>query len=332
LLALRGLARLDGAVKAGNLKADSPAVKQVREDADAAVKAGAVGEGNYTLGRLAEELGDLPAAVKYYQLAVAKYSGQKKLEAVYRLALARVLLQAKPAEDKKGGKGEDKKAQGGKRKRALPVLAVNPVLLTLNATMLLVQEDEEEPYQNPNVDQAIKLAQEAIERGEPEGYLVLGQALTQKGKWTEGLMVYITGLEKTVPGTAAKGLRRIVEGHPAFKRPDSVKPPQPLLAQKFYSNGLNFYWNRKFDKAEAEFLQAVKYFDQDARYFYFLGLSRLRQQKADKLASAYEDFRLAHRLEEEGNPEPDTVSDALEKVQGKARRVLDGFRKPRPAE
>jgi hypothetical protein len=334
LLALRALARLEGAVKAGDLKAGGSVVNQVRKDAEDAIKAGAVGEGNYTLGRLDEELGDLPGAVKHYQLAVSKYSGQKKLEGVYRLALARVLLQTKsePAQDKKGGKGPEKRAQGGKRKRALPVLSVNACPLATNATLLMTEDDEEDPYQNPNVDQAIKLAQEAIERGEQEGYLLLGQALTQKGKWTEGLQTYITGLEKTLPGAQTKGLRRIVEGHPAFKRPDGVKPPQPVLAQKFYNNGLNFYWNRKFDKAEAEFLQAVKYYDQDARYLYFLGLSRLRQQKTDKLAAAYEDFRLAHRLEEEGNPDADTVNDALEKVQGKARRVLDNFRKPRRVE
>src|SRR5262249_34720571 len=120
LLALRSLARLEMAVASGKkLDANSPAVAAARKDAEAAVEAKAEGEGNYALGRLAEELGNTPAAVKHYKLAVAKYRGQKKREGLYRLALARVLLRGGPAkaEEKKESDAPEKKARAPRRQR-----------------------------------------------------------------------------------------------------------------------------------------------------------------------------------------------------------------------
>ena len=61
---------------------------------------------------------------------------------------------------------------------------------------------------------------------------------------------------------------------------------------------------------------------QDARYHYFLGLSRLAQDKRE----AYEDFDQAARLERLGRPGRPAVSAALERVQGPMRRVLNEIR------
>jgi hypothetical protein len=361
LYALSSLVRLDKALLGGKVRANTPGVAEARKDARAAIAAGAKEEGHYALGRIAEELGDLDEAVANYRVA-AKYNGRKDLASLYRLALARVLLQGKPGK----GAGPKKKGKGGKGKkansrrpgrkgaavkhlarakvyrpglalRAKSSLSPGAALLVMHALLLAEDDDTEGPgvEQNPNVDEAIKLAEEAIRLGDPRGYLIKGRALTQKAQWTRGMMEYLKGLELIAKQRGNKemqlaldGLRQILEEHPAFKMPDSVKPPQPLLAEKHYSSGLNQYWCRCYAKAEKEFLEAVKFYGQDARYLYFLGLSRLMQAKPAKVGAAYENFRMARRLENEGSPETTEVNAALERVQGNARRVLDRFRKP----
>ena len=60
----------------------------------------------------------------------------------------------------------------------------------------------------------------------------------------------------------------------------------------------------------------------DARYFYFLGLSRLAQGSRE----AMEDFDEAAQLERAGKPDRAAVSTALERVQGPMRRALNNIR------
>jgi len=346
LLALSGLVRLDKALGTGKkLTPTSPGVAEARKDAQAAITAGAEAEGNYALGRLAEELGDLTAAAKHFAVA-AKYQGRKDLASMYRLALARVLLKTgAPAEgEKKEEKTPSEKVQAPRRpnparaalmKWAVALRdeeAVSPVAQFCVPNIILVNpegdDEDQAAAKNPNVEQAIRLAQEAIDLGDPQGHLLLGIALTKRGEWTKGLQEYITGLEKVCPGPATRDLRSLVEGHPAFRTPESVKPPQPLLAEKHFSLGLDYFQARQYARAEREFLETVKFYGKDARYQYYLGLSRLLQQNPDKLGTAYENFRLGKRLEDQGNPDSAEVDAALEKVQGKARRTLSRFRKP----
>src|SRR5262249_58168170 len=53
LLSLRSLVRLDDAMAKvrGKLRADSPGIKEAREDAEAAIKAGSEGAGHFAAGR-----------------------------------------------------------------------------------------------------------------------------------------------------------------------------------------------------------------------------------------------------------------------------------------
>jgi hypothetical protein len=114
-----------------------------------------------------------------------------------------------------------------------------------------------------------------------------------------------------------------VDNHPAFRRPDSLKPPDQLLAEKHFGNGLRFYFDRQYPQAEKELLEAVRYNDQDARYLYYLGLSRLLQGKRE---FALEDFRVGARLERQEKPSPAAVAGSLERVQGPIRQTLNKYR------
>ncbi len=439
LLALGSLVHLDKALQSGKkLSAKDPEVEAALKDARQAVAAGAAEEGNYSLGRIDEELGDTGGALKHYEVA-SKYKGRKDLASVYRLALARVLLRPRPAvvveeeekplarpekkpddkpedkkpddekpakkpadkkddeekkpekkpadkkdeeekkpekkpadkkdeeekkpekkaadkkdeeekkpekkaadkkdadekkeekkpADKKKDKDEEKEEQARLARPASPLAA----LLVSGTVLITEDEEDEDPVKNKNADKAKELAEEVIQMGDPRGYLMLGQALTQKAQWTKGLMMYVKGLELLMQrdkGIKDKrvidDLRRLVDEHPAFNRPDTLKPPQPLIAERHYNAGLNFYWERRYARAEAEFAKAVQNFGKDARYLYYLGLSRLMQNNRTKIAAAYEDFRQAARLEQTGNPDATDVSAALERVQGRPRRILARFR------
>jgi hypothetical protein len=339
LLALSSLVRLDMALKANRkLKANSPGVAEARKEAHEAIAAGADAEGNYSQGRIAEELGDLAAAARHYSVA-AKYQGRKDLASLYRLALARVLLKTqapapqekKPTRPAEKTQAQPRREQGRVALSRREVAAPSPLALLLLMNAVLLSEDGEEDATsmvNPNVDRAIELAKEAIDLGDPRGHLLLGIALTQKGEWTKGLNEYLTGLEILCPGDATRGLRTLIEEHPALHTPDSVKPPQPLLAEKHFSLGLDYFFAHQYPKAETEFAEAIRFFGNDARYHYYLGLSRLLQNASSKVGAAIESFRQGKRLEDQGNPDRADVDASLEKVQGQPRQVLSRYRKP----
>jgi tetratricopeptide (TPR) repeat protein len=205
---------------------------------------------------------------------------------------------------------------------AMPVLLVEPAAV--------VDVEGVGMAANPKVEEAIRLARESIRRarageGEEgfEGYLILGEALGLKHKWTDGLMAYVEGL-RHVCFRYSPGLTFLVSNHPAFKRLDSLELPDPLQAEAYYAKGLRFYFDRRYEDAERELLEALHYSDQDARYQYFLGLARLVQPGKRDLA--LEDFRQAARLEKQDRPNRYAVSAALERVQGPARLILNEVR------
>jgi TolA-binding protein len=109
--------------------------------------------------------------------------------------------------------------------------------------------------------------------------------------------------------------------------PDGGPAPDPLAAEKHYAAGLNFYFARNYRSAEKEFLAAVENDGQDARFYYYLGLSRLLQNKR----GAAKDFEQGAVLEARGRPAPAAVSASLERVQGPARRRVNEAR-TRPPE
>jgi hypothetical protein len=329
LLAVRSLVLLDQARRQGKLAPDSPAVAEARKDAAAAAKAGSA-EGHFALGSVAEALGNWDEAEKSYRAALKAHHGDDKDASRYRLALARVLLRDRtrtPAGESGSNKSTRLPAERpdgfGRARAEVSNLLTSLILL---AVLAPVAEDEE-PASDAGLEEAIRLADEAIKAGNPEGYLIKGQALARKGMWTEGLMLYVTGLQKMMPGPITDGLHELVDGHPVFKRPDGVSPPNPLMADKHYAMGLSHFWARRYPEAEREFYEAVRYLSQDARYQYFLGLSRLLQGGKAKRDAAYIDFQQAYRLEQAGRPNLLEVNTALERVQGWGREQLDRFRR-----
>jgi hypothetical protein len=67
----------------------------------------------------------------------------------------------------------------------------------------------------------------------------------------------------------------------------------------------------------------VTAFNQDARYFFYLGLTRLALNKP---GDAEADFEQGGRLEAQGQPGRSAVSAALERIQGSPRKTLNRFR------
>jgi tetratricopeptide (TPR) repeat protein len=120
----------------------------------------------------------------------------------------------------------------------------------------------------------------------------------------------------------ANALLDLISNHPMLKRPDSLVVPEPAEGEKHYAAGVNYFFARRYLDAEKELLSAIENDNGDARYYYFLGLARLAQDKRE----AYEDFDQAARLERLGRPARPAVSAALERVQGPMRRVLNEIR------
>jgi hypothetical protein len=121
MLALRSLVRLELAQQqTKELDADTPGIKESRADAEAAIKAGAVAEGHYALGRLDEELGNLTEAKKQYRAAIAKHTGSKDELSMYHEALSRVLGQKKEKPTGPGKKKRKDKRESAQLRRQAP--------------------------------------------------------------------------------------------------------------------------------------------------------------------------------------------------------------------
>ena len=70
--------------------------------------------------------------------------------------------------------------------------------------------------------------------------------------------------------------------------------PDPVQGEKHYAAGLRNYFSGQFAAAERELLEAYRNNDQDARYLYFLGLSRLPQE--GKRPAAINNFQMGWLL------------------------------------
>jgi tetratricopeptide (TPR) repeat protein len=307
LLALRAVVWLDQVrdKNKGKVSADDPAVAEIRKDAEAAVAAGAAAEGHYALGRLAEELGKLDDACQSYQHAL-----DAKPDNRTRLALARVLMKAPPG---RGG------AERGKPDPAWAVryASLEPTSLASAPRFALAAPTGRE--------EADRLADEVLAsaKDDPAGLVLKAQAYAIKGLWTKALTTYVEGLRPHLRGEDADALLDIIDRHPALKRPDSLKTPNPSAAAQHYSTGLRLFFERKYADAEKEFVSAAENDSLDARFFYFLGLSRLMLDHRD---AAIADFEQAANLERLHRPDKATVNAALERVQGAARQEMNRYR------
>jgi hypothetical protein len=197
------------------------------------------------------------------------------------------------------------------------------------AGVQLPGEEEEDPLGAARIQESIELAKKLIQSANPkikgQGYMILGQALSKKGKRTEGMREYVKGLELLFPGTQSKEMSTLLEEHPAFQQPDASRT-EPALAEQFFGQGLHLYWTRNYAEAEIQFKQAVQYYNQDARYQYFLGLSLLPQKGSLKRDAAYHAFETGARLEAANRPSMGEVNASLERIQGPLRNYLNSFR------
>jgi hypothetical protein len=332
LLAQRSLIELDAArtKTKGTLSPTEPLLIAARKDAAEAAKAG-LAEGHYASGRIAEEMGQLDAAIQSYRAALAAHQAVDAEGARYRMALARVLLlprEARPGQPVEGQKigWRDPAPYPARHFQEMKSLVL---MLTLGLQAPLLPGDE------PGFEEAEKLADEvlAAEKANPGSvrFDALAQALAVKGRWNAALQTYVEGIRPMLPREYGNGLMYMILNHPRLKRPDSLRIPNPLAAGRHFAAGLNFYFDRDYANAERAFLQSIELDSGDARYFYFLGLSRLQQNHR---RDAYDDFDAGAALERVNRPSPAAVSEALERIQGPNRRIVNEFRQrqedPRP--
>jgi hypothetical protein len=350
LLAFRSLVRLEMARPTGKEKIADDIQQQVRKDAQAALKdPSAAAEGAFVLGRLEEELGRWSQAEGHYRDALLKAPKDKPDEASrYRVALARLLQRDRPTAlpqaagepgevnpPKKEDNKDDLKKDDPKDAREEPKVGRTTNDRMLAALLYLVvvgvqpgeKEDEENAAVMKRLKESIDLAQELIKSKNPkiqaQGYMLLGQAYAKMGRRTEGLKEYVKGLELLAPGAPSKDLNKMIEEHPAFNQPDSLARPNPYLAEQHFGLGLHQYWARQYKAAEEQFKQAITYFDQDARYFYYRGLAEHAQKKRDR---AIYSFEQGARLEAANRPTVSEINASLERVQGDLRVYLNTFR------
>lgn len=319
LMAKRSLIELDAARSKtkGTLPPTEPLLIAARKDAEAAAKAGAA-EGHYAAGRIAEEFGQMDEAIKSYRAALAAHGNQMDAEGGrYRMALARVLLLPREVRPNQPAAPANVEQKLGWRDPA-PYPAehfadmkrfVLMVVLGLQAPLLPADEQGKE--------EAEKLADDVLKASPGTvPFNVLAQALAIKGRWNAALQTYVEGIRPLLPREYGDGLVYLFRNDPRLKRPDSQRTPNPLDAEKHFAAGLTFYFDRDYGNAEKEFLLTVENDSQDARFFYFLGLSRLAQNRR---RDAYADFNQGVMLERLNRPAPAAVDESLERIQGPAR-------------
>ncbi|QEL14687.1 hypothetical protein [Limnoglobus roseus] len=90
-----------------------------------------------------------------------------------------------------------------------------------------------------------------------------------------------------------------------------------------FDAGTTAYFAGRYADAEAAFARAGKADQTDARYWYFLGLSKYAQGKKKE---AEADFKTGSDWEGRGKPGRRAVATALESIQGPARRALEAVR------
>jgi hypothetical protein len=95
------------------------------------------------------------------------------------------------------------------------------------------------------------------------------------------------------------------------------------LAEKYYSAGVIQYWTGDYAAAEKDFATAIRYFKDDARFYYYLGLTSWQEGKR---AEANEAFQKGNELESKSRPSSAQINAMLERVQGTARQAIDQAR------
>lgn len=157
---------------------------------------------------------------------------------------------------------------------------------------------------------------------------VRGLALRQQDRKDEAKTVLTEALKNAPAGSDWQSVARAAleeKPGPAVSPPKAeVDDGNPLLAEASYVAGVQHYWAGSYARAEERFLTAIRHDNRDARYHYYLGLSRWSQ---DKRAAAQRDFQRGAELERQERPARPAVNAALERIQGNLRQEVDQFRR-----
>jgi tetratricopeptide (TPR) repeat protein len=353
LLAVRSALAAEQAAEQAPEKRDLTLEACVK-DAEQAAKAGQEIEANYALGKVHEVVGDFPKAQEHYEAAIALLAAAKKAAGDLGDEAVRA---ANPASDVSGVRYHWARGQviaKGLRAPATsaPVPAPKPKVPPTDVNKpagrdgaqslhfggwqawLLTEvlaADDQPPVPQPKseaevrADELMESAEKLLAAKDNRGYLLKGQALALKGKWTDGLRTYVMGLELVLRDKDhAEGMRWLMANHPAFKRPDPLMPPDVGAAEEHYARGLRFFFSGRYADAEVELKEAARLNDFDPKAVFFLGLAQLQQRRQSE---AEEMFRLASRIEQRLGPQAKAdVSIALERIQGPSRKILNAVR------
>jgi len=336
LLAQRSLLQLEMARNRtnGRARANDVQVAAAQKDAGEAIKRGAA-MGHYAAARIAEELGDLDDAIAEYQAAENALPAEEvAMKGKCRIARARLLTLPRPwrpAAPPRPQPMPDANRVG--RVNALSEESVASLVaeedeeaqLRMGMLALMVTMLQPVPGQLASPDQieAQRIADEIL-AAKPGTYPgeVVAQALAIKGFWTQALRAYVETIKPQMRRDQADGLQALIDGHPSLKRPDSLRIPNAMEAESQYATGVRRYFGRDYSEAEKSLLEAIRLNGGDARYYYFLGLARLMQGNRE----AYEDFNRGALLEKDNRPGRALVSQALERVQGPIRQIVNDAR------
>jgi tetratricopeptide (TPR) repeat protein len=235
LLAERGLLRLESVRAKGKLSAAEQ--QQIRKDAEAAIKApGGSAEGAYVLGRLEEQLGQYAKAEAHYRDAIRAHKGDDAALVRYRVALAHVLLQTRPAAAAPAP-ADDKKGADTATSAAQPTSVMHPVTALVLTAVIGAQNgdavEKEDPAAAKRLREAIDLAKTLATskdaKVKAEGYDLLGKAVTAAG----GQLTSATCLE------LARGL--IDESDPKVRGSGMMLKGLGLAKKGEHSDGLREY-------------------------------------------------------------------------------------------
>lgn len=297
---------------------NNPFLLEAAKDADEALPSG-LAIAFYAKGRIEEVRGEIINAIDFYRKAVAANPALDKQGIIYRIALARLLnsvlptnLKPKEAEVNKVGVLEKKETE----------LLTN--LFTLLLTGFYFQQPEIVfPLESPKISpkESRKFADEVL--ASPNApFDAKAQAYAIKGLPTKAIREYVIGLREKIGPIHFENLLKIIDDHPSLTNHNLGNQANPVEAERFYATGMALYFNKRYLEAEKAFMAAVENERQDARYQYYLGLSRLAQNKAE----AAEAFEAASKYEKLGRPSRAAVSTSLERVQGPQRQVLNTYR------
>lgn len=292
-----------------HLKLEAADLPGAQADADEAIKSGAGAEGHFALGRVLEAQGKFAEAEAAYRAVLKAQAEGTSLYRQASLGLARVLLQK------------------GKPAPSTPATTsmIDPNTLRTQLTLMLVLLADPQGPIPPDVQEVLTLADALIAQKEYHGYIIKADALAKIGRFNAALTAYSTGIKelKVLPKEYDGVLDRILARHPALQAPDANVETDPSRSLKHYAQGLEFFRAHQYTRAEEQFVAAISHWNKDARYLYFLGLTRWTLGKKE-VSDA--DFKAAALLEMKGLPLPKVITEAFERVQGTPRAAVEAAR------